>query len=299
MMRLMAERDGSSAGWDESRSRLWLENIEARERQLETISDALFDHAQLIPGERVLDVGCGSGATTARAAASVAPEVGGHPAGLEETGRVLGTDISPAMIAAARKRYPRQAIDWLVADAQTHDFGAASCDAVISRFGVMFFSDPGAAFANLARACRPAGRLVVTVWQRRSAVSCFTVPLDVVLSTLAERGVTHRPPPPEDAGAFSLSDESAVRAMVAAAGWSDVACIPDHRPLYLGGPGEPEHAVEAALRSHAVEYVLEGQPAAVVDDVRAALSIMARERHDGAGVPLASGIWVVTAVRAG
>ena len=108
----------------------------------------------------------------------------------------------------------------------------------------------------------------------------------------------HRPPPPEQAGPFSLSDDEHVRELLTGAGWADVACVPDARPVYLGGPGDPAHAVEAAMRSHAVEHVLNGQPNDVLDEVRGALSIMARDRHDGAGVPLATGIWVVTAVRA-
>lgn len=294
----MAEQAPEAANWDEERSQVWLADIESRERQLEPIGDALFEHAELLPGMSVLDVGCGSGVTTARAAGLVAPEVGGHPAGMEETGRVVGSDISPAMISAARQRHDRAAIDWLVADAQDHDFGADAFDAVISRFGVMFFADAAAAFANLASATRPGGRLAVTVWQRRSAVSCFAVPLGVVLDTLEQRSVLHRPPPPADAGAFSLSDENHVRELLTRAGWSDVDCVPDTRPVYLGGPGEPSHAVEAAIRSHAVDHVLKGQPDDVLDEVRGALSIMARERHNGAGVPLPIGIWVVTAVRA-
>jgi SAM-dependent methyltransferase len=294
----MAENEATEVvTWDEERSRTWLEDIEAREHQLEPIAEALFEHAGLQPGERVLDVGCGSGVTTAQAAALVAPEVGGHPAALEETGRVVGSDISPMMIAAAQERHPGSAIDWVIADAQTHDFGAGTFDAVISRFGTMFFPDPAAAFANLARACRPRGRLAVTVWQRRSRVSCFEVPLQLVLQTLDRLGAPHRPPPADNMGAFSLSDETYVRELLTGAGWSDVTCTPDTRPLYLGGPGEPSHAAAAALHSHAVDQVLDGQPPEVIEEVRQGLLAMATERHDGAGVPLASGIWVITAIR--
>jgi SAM-dependent methyltransferase len=296
----MAEKDvAAAADWDEERSRLWLETIDARERQLETISDALFEHAALAPGERVLDIGCGSGSTTARAAGLVAPEVGGHPAALEETGRVVGVDVSPAMIAAARERYPRPAIEWLVADAQSYHFAASSFDVVISRFGTMFFADPAVALANLAVACRPGGRLTVTVWQRRSAIPYFAIPLAIVLETLDRAGARHRPPPAEDAGPFSMSSEARVRELLTGAGWTNVACTADDRPVYLGGPGEPSHAVETAIRSHVVQDVLADQPSEVVDDVRSALLIMAQERHDGAGVPLHSGIWIVTAMRPG
>lgn len=285
------------AAWDEDRSRSWLSNIDAREHQLEPISDAMFSAADLLPGERVLDVGCGSGVTTARAAGLVAPEVGGHPAALEDTGRVVGTDVSPTMIATAQERHHRAAIDWLVADAETHDFGAGAFDVVLSRFGVMFFADPATAFANLAASCRQGGRLVMTVWQRRSLVDCFAVPLEITLATLDRLSVPHRPPPPGDQGPYSLSDDHHVTELLRGAGWADVSCRSDTRPIHLGGPGGPSHAVDAALSAHAVEYVLEGQPETVIAHVRQALTQMAIDRHDGAGVPLAGGVWVVTAVR--
>ncbi len=275
----------------------WLSDIDALERQLEPVSDALFERAELRPGEAVLDVGCGSGVTTARAASLVVPEVGGHSAALEETGRVVGNDVSARMIAAARERFPRSAIEWVVADAETHDFGTAAFDVVISRFGVMFFADPAAAFANLAAATRPGGRLVAVVWQRRSAVEFFAVPLGVALEALDQYGVQPPELPPDDAGPFSLSDPVAVRDLVTAAGWSQVWCQADHRPIYLGGPGDPEHAARLALGTGVLEAALAGQPADLVDEVRAALTVMARERHDGAGVPLATGLWIVTAVR--
>ena len=117
---------------------------------------AMFDAARLRPGERVLDVGCGFGTTTIEAAECVAP-----------SGRVLGVDISAAMLEPARQRVAAAAIgniELLEADAQVHPFAAGAFDAMISRFGLMFFEDPDAAFANLARALRPGGRLVFVCW---------------------------------------------------------------------------------------------------------------------------------------
>lgn len=284
--------------WDEERSRSWLSDIDSRERQLEPVSDALFERAALQPGEAVLDVGCGSGVTTARAAALVVPEVSGHSAALEETGRVVGNDVSTSMIAAARERFPRSAIEWVVADAQTHDFEAAAFDVVISRFGLMFFADPAAAFANLAAATRPGGRLTAVVWQNRSAVDYFAVPLGIVLDTLERLGAPPPELPADDSGPFGLSDPAAVHDLLTAAGWSQVWCQADHRPIYCGGPGSPDHAARSLLSSGVIESALAGQPAEVVDEVGEALTVMARERHDGAGVPLATALWILTATRA-
>ncbi|MGH8833576.1 MAG: class I SAM-dependent methyltransferase [Actinomycetes bacterium] len=110
-----------------------------------------LDAAQLQPGERVLDVDCGFGASTLDAAERVAP-----------SGRVVGVDISTAMLEPARQRVAADGVDnveLLHADAQVHRFENESFDVIISRFGVMFFDDPQAAFTNLARALRPGGRL--------------------------------------------------------------------------------------------------------------------------------------------
>ncbi len=288
--------NGLSAGaWDEERSRAWLSDIDARERQLEPVSDALFEHARLVPGEVVLDVGCGSGVTTVRAAGLVAPDVGGHTAALEETGRVVGNDVSVSMIEAARSRHTRPAIEWLVADAQTHDFGTDVFDVVISRFGTMFFADPAAAFGNLARASRTGGRLVMTVWQRRGEIDFFWIPLEATLATLDRLGVSHGPPIADGTGPFSLSDPDTVGALLAGAGWRQVEFSSDRRPVYVGGPGDPEHVADSLLKGGAVDSVLTGQPVEVVAEVRQALVGLARARHDGAGLPLATATWVVTA----
>jgi SAM-dependent methyltransferase len=120
---------GGQPAWDEDRVAWWLANADARERQLQPVSDALFDRASLLPGERVLDVGVGSGPTTGQAWEAVRPD-----------GSVTGIDIAPAMIAAARQRITAPEIEWIVGDAASYDFAPRSYDAVISRFGVMFFT---------------------------------------------------------------------------------------------------------------------------------------------------------------
>ena len=111
--------------------------------QLHPLSDALFDRASLQPGERVLDVGVGSGPTTGQAWEAVRLD-----------GSVTGIDIAPPMIAAARQRVIAPEIEWIVGDAAS-DFPPRTYDAVISRLGVMFFTDPVAGFHNLCEATRP------------------------------------------------------------------------------------------------------------------------------------------------
>jgi SAM-dependent methyltransferase len=153
---------GGQPVWDDERAALWLANVDARERQLQPVSDALFDRANLQPGECVLDVGVGSGPTTGQAWEAVRPD-----------GSVTGIDIAPPMIAAARQRVTASEIEWLVGDAASYDLPPRTYDAVISRFGVMFFADPVAGFRNLCEATRPGGRLIVTVWSNLYATGFF------------------------------------------------------------------------------------------------------------------------------
>ncbi|MDZ4236127.1 MAG: class I SAM-dependent methyltransferase, partial [Dietzia sp.] len=124
--------------WTPERVARWLQQSEGIERQLAPASAVLLDTAALQPGERLLDVGCGTGPTTRDAAAAVGP-----------SGRVTGLDISADMIEAARSVSP-ESIDWIVADVATWDPPPGAWDVVISRFGVMFFADPVTVFANLA-----------------------------------------------------------------------------------------------------------------------------------------------------
>ena len=134
----------------------WLRNQDRYDRMLQPFADLILQTAALQPGEQVLDVGCGYGATTLEAARRVAP------------GPVLGVDLSGPMLSVAKDRAAGSGLANVAfehGDVQVYPFGPARFDAVISRFGVMFFEDPVAAFANIRSAVRPGGRLVFACWQ--------------------------------------------------------------------------------------------------------------------------------------
>ncbi|MBM4269590.1 MAG: class I SAM-dependent methyltransferase [Deltaproteobacteria bacterium] len=174
--------------WNESAGPRWAAGQEALDERLAPFGTAAMDRGRIAAGEHVLDVGCGCGATTIE----IARRVGTN-------GSAVVADISRPMLEVARRRAPE--IPFLEADAQTFGFAPSSFDVVFSRFGVMFFADPRAAFANLRKALRPSGRLAFICWQALQKNPWLSLSLGV-----AARHVALQPPPAPDApGGLSRS----------------------------------------------------------------------------------------------
>lgn len=179
------------------------------------VGAAAIDALNPEPGARIADVGCGTGPTTIELARRVAP-----------TGSVLGYDISPSMVEAARGRARTagvEGVEFHVADAQIHPLGDGAFDAAFSRFGVMFFQEPVAAFTNIGRSLRDGGRLAFACWQDLFANEWMFVP---GAAALGAAGIAPAPPPPGEAGPFSLSDPTVVEDVLVAAGFVDVDVSP-------------------------------------------------------------------------
>ena len=274
---------GGQPAWDDERAACWLANADARERQLQPVSDALFGRASLEPGERVLDVGVGSGPTTGQAWEAVRPD-----------GSVTGIDIAAPMINAARQRITAPQIKWIVGDAATYDFPPNTYDAVISRFGVMFFADPPAAFRNLCEATRPGGRLIVTVWSSLYATGLFGIPYTVATTTLHRLGAEYQGFPP-NGSLFSLGQTQTIREVLSAAGWTHIESAVDNRILYQ--PSDPTAAAKMTMAAGPVQALLEGQPEMVRAEVEAALTADYTHRQNESGIGLPAGIIVVAARR--
>lgn len=285
-----ASAPGDDDAWAGDRVARWLRQAEGLEVQLAPVSEVLFATAALAPGERVLDVGCGTGPTTREAALRVGPD-----------GSVIGLDVSAAMLAAAAAApTPEGAapIEWVTADAVTWSPPEAAVDAVISRFGVMFFRDPPTAFAHLATATRPGGRLAVAVWARRDESDLFGVPLHAALGALRAHDVAAPAGLAEDAGPFSLADLAASVALLEGAGWADAAGVSHHLRLPFGGGLPPRAAAEAAADFGATRVALEG----LADDVAAAavdaIAEAFEDHVDGSGhVVLGGHVIVLTATK--
>jgi len=272
----------TAAGWDAERSRIWLSNLADCEAPLVPVSAAIFEVANLRAGEQVLDVGWGAGALTVEAARRVGPQ-----------GRVVGLDISPEMIEAARRRWTESNLEWLVVDAGEADLSPEAFDAIISRFGVMFFAHPEAAFRRLRMACRTGGRLVTAAWAHRDEVPYFAVPYEILTSVLDRHHASYTPVSAVE-GPYSLGNEEQTTRSLQAAGWDQIQFSLRRDRLYVGGPGTVQRAVEVLIK---VSSVLAGQSEDIVATAREALTKGLQQWHDGTGVALPSGFLVTTARR--
>jgi protein-tyrosine-phosphatase/SAM-dependent methyltransferase len=286
-LRLAAVADAED--WLGERASGWIAMTEAIEAQLQPVSELLFPAAALRPGERVLDVGCGTGPTTRQAAALVGPD-----------GAVVAADVSGEMIAAASSRPLGDAdapVEWVTADVQTWRPDGASFDVVLSRFGVMFFADPAAAFANLLALAATGGRLCVSVWAPRPASQLFELVLDTALATLRRHGAEPAVPA-DDWGPFSLGDASRTVAMLESVGWRDVAWTPHRVAIPVGGGMVPAEAATIAMQVGPTRLVLLDVDNELVDTVRARVAEVLGDHLDAAGhVVLDGAIGILTAAR--
>jgi SAM-dependent methyltransferase len=177
-------------------------------------------------------------------------------------------------------------------DAQVEPLESASFDTVISRFGVMFFADPVAAFANIRSAARPGGRLVFACWQPLAANQWMLVPG----AALAEHLPPPAPVPADGPGMFAFADPERLRPILAAAGWRDAEITSEHASILVGGGGSVDDAVEFLRTATQGRTMLAGADAATAEralaSVRAALTPFA----DADGVHLDAAVWLVQAV---
>ena len=170
--------------WNGETGRNWVTHDALMEAMLQPLGESVMDALAPAPGEHVLDVGCGCGHTSL----SLADRVGAE-------GSVTGIDISAPMLAVASHfAAGRSSIQFVEADAQTHAFEPERYDMVFSRFGVMFFEDPVAAFTNIHSAMRASGRLAFCCWQPRAVNPFMTVPAMAALELLPHRQRCRRAP---------------------------------------------------------------------------------------------------------
>jgi SAM-dependent methyltransferase len=269
------------AYWNGPGGEKWANRQQAQDILLAPIADTLIDRARPKSGERIIDVGCGSGATTIAFAQKVAP-----------TGHVFGVDVSGPMLARARQSAPKDLpVEFALADATVYPFAPKSFDLLASRFGVMFFAEPALSFANMRKALRSSGRLAFACWREPRENPLFMAPLQAVYKhapKLPQQG-------PEDPGPFSFASEARVHRILGEAGFTGIEMEACNFALDLAIGRGLDAAVQSGLEIGPASRALAEQPpdvvAAATKSIRDALAPFAR----GQTVPLPASIWIVTA----
>ncbi|HEX7390521.1 MAG TPA: class I SAM-dependent methyltransferase [Acidiphilium sp.] len=240
--------------WNEVAGPKWIRVQEAMEARLSAIETLLLGRAAPRAGEAVLEVGCGTGTTTARLADLVG-----------EAGHVTAVDVSRPMLGAARSRLSgRSNVTLIEADAAIAEFGG-TFDLIASRFGVMFFTDPVAAFTHLHAALKPGGRLCCVAWAPIGANPHWAVPLGIAAARLGQP----KPRVPHAAGPFAFDDADYVGDLLRKAGFSAVSVAAE--PATIMGRSLDDEADVAAFMGPAGALLDEKQAdAATRADLRAA-----------------------------
>jgi SAM-dependent methyltransferase len=265
--------------WDGDEGAYWAENAQRFDRALAAYHERFQAAARIGRADRVLDIGCGTGQTT-RDAARTAPD-----------GSAVGVDLSGRMIELARRLAAEQGIANVAfeqADAQIHPLPDQSFDVGISRTGTMFFGDPTAAFANIARAMRTRGQLTMLVWQGPEPNEWIR---ELAGALAAGRDL---PAPPVGApGPFAQADPDGVRAVLTSSGFTHIRLEGLREPMWFGSNTEDAHTFVLGLMGWMLQGLDDAGRDRASDNLRATLSA-----HDnGRGVLFESAAWIVTATR--
>jgi len=279
----LTSNDEQIVYWNEKAGPKWVGMQDRLDAQLEPFTRAVLDRAALKPGERVLDIGCGCGASTFDAALRVGPG-----------GMATGADISRPMLERARQRATAGAIanaNFVEADAQRFPFAPKDFDAAISRFGVMFFADPSAAFKNIRRALKPGGRLCFICWRPMIENPWVLIPLRAA----AEHLELPPPPDPTAPGPFAFGDAERLRGILASAGYAEVKIDRHDSRLVIGGAGDIEDAVNFSMDLGPLSALLADKSDDLRQAVRASLREALRPHVTAKGVVLDWAAWLVSA----
>jgi ubiquinone/menaquinone biosynthesis C-methylase UbiE len=260
----------------------WLAHLDAFEATIEPIGRALLDHAEMKPGDRVADIGCGGGATTLDIARRVGPG-----------GFATGIDIAPMLIEKARERLAAAElpnVDFLLADAQREAPKQTPFDALFSRFGLMFFDDSAAAFANLRSWLKPGGRLVFSCWAAPDRNAWIGLVGEVI--------ARHGPMPerePDAPGPFRFADPESTRKLLEQAGFDDLSIeLWEGEQPFAGLGATPEQAAEFVIAAMSVAEPLR-QAGADLARVEADLAEAMRPHLRDGAIRLGGAAWFVTA----
>ncbi len=272
--------------WNSDTAKNWVTHDALMEAMLAPLGERVMDALEPTQGLRALDVGCGCGHPTV----SLARRIG-------RNGSVVGIDVSKPMLAVAEALASTEPSDsapisFLEADAQTHHFEIAPFDLVFSRFGVMFFEDPVAAFSNIRSAMHSAGRLAFCCWQPRAVNPFMMMPAKAALELL--------PPPPElpprTPGPFAFEEPDYVEGILRDSGFSNIAITPLSHPLVFGRGLSVEEIVERLVQIGPIAQMVREAPEALRQPVRDKVVAAVRPFYsESDGMTLDGAFWQVVA----
>ena len=282
----MAEKNADQvAGWNSQSGERWVANQARLDALVAVFGQAAIEAVAPATGERALDVGCGAGASSLALAALIGPE-----------GQVLGVDISEQLISRARTLATQDSPAlFQLADASSAELPEGAFDILFSRFGVMFFDDPTAAFAHMRRALKPRGRVAFVCWRGAAENDWVRLPMAALKGIVPLSAL----PDPEAPGPFSFGDRERVARILTAAGFGDIAITPFDASVAFG-EGETrdaalDDAVRMTLEVGPLSQVLADQPdhirARATAAVRAAFAGLPGERS----VMIDGAAWIVMA----
>jgi len=273
------------ADWNGQSGERWVANQARLDAMVAVFGEATIEAVAPAAGERVLDVGCGAGASSLALAARVG-------AG----GQVLGVDISAPLIGRARALAPKDTpVLYQVADASSADLSEGAFDILFSRFGVMFFDDPTAAFAHMRRALRPGGRVAFVCWRGAAENDWVRLPMGAIKGILPPSAL----PDPEAPGPFSFGDRRRVSRILTVAGFTDIAIAPFDAAVPFGEGGTRDAAIDDAVKMTLEVGPLSRSLADKPDDIRARASAAVHAAFAGLpgerSVMINGAAWIVMA----
>jgi len=276
----MSDRPTQKEYWNSPVGDEWVRHADGIDAMLAGLTQAALEALELRTGERVLDIGCGGGATTLRAAELVGA-----------SGRAVGVDISQQLLALARQRAEgRSNVAFHEADAGAVSIPGAPFDAAFSRFGVMFFDDPVAAFANICGAMGSGGRMVFACWRPFVENRWTAEPLAALTPLLKE---PLKPADPNLPGPFALSDPEKIKRILDGAGWRDVSIKRWDGDVVLGANAAEASAFLLKIGPCARAINEQGLDPGAAE---ALLLAFLRAREGARGIALPAACWIVRAL---
>lgn len=271
--------------WNGDAGKRWAKEDDLMARLLRPVCEALLDHADIAHCRNALDIGCGGGSQSLLLAQR-----------LNNDANVLGVDISAPMLEVAQSKTAESdeagaGVQFLQADATTHDFEPGSYDLLFSRFGVMFFDDPVAAFSNLRQAMTEDAHVAFCCWQSLRDNDWTLLPVQAALQ-FVEMPDT---PDPHAPGPFAFADPERVRSILQESGFSDVAIHSHNTDMQFGQGPDLGSCVRELAAIGPVSRLLTGADDAVLEKVFGAMEEVLAPYYNGKALNLPAAIWFVTA----